>query len=300
MLVAAIVAAHVVPLAEHDAFFRGAVFDVGHVLGFAFATMVLTALLRRATVARGLGAEVGYLSALSLMFVVAVLAEAAQYLTPRDTSFADLLRDVLGIAGGFAAVAALGAHSTSRIGLFAAGAACLLAGLLAPLGAIAARTTVWLDSSTEFGFETWRDRRLVARGSVAAEVVPAPTEWPTQGNVLRMIPNGEQDWEGFSFYGMPRDWSGYSSFSFVAAAADAEPHELVLHVDSSRTGTGPRQRYRSSFTVGTEPREIEISVAEIANRSARGPVDVTDVEAVKILAYDAAGLAFYFDDLRLR
>jgi hypothetical protein len=262
--------------------------------------MLVAVIVRSMPAVEKLHPSAAPLLALLVMLSLAVLGEAAQYPIDRDANLGDLLRDICGIAAGLLAVTARRLSSGRRAVVIAAALVFAVAGLGYPAARLMARTIVWLEASPAIGFEHWYERQLAASGSASMDFVTAPPGWAGAGHVVRVVPEGALDSEGLTLYGLPRDWAKYRTFAFTIAAESAEPHSLMLRIDSPRTASARRGRFRWRFDVGAQPREISIPVEMLAQAGGRRPLDIHNVVAVKILVEDAAGLVFYVDDVGLR
>jgi VanZ family protein len=297
LFVAITLIAHVIPTGDQNDRVRRTIFDIGHVIGFAGFTALLATVMRRERCPPGLSATCAYVVAAILAFGLAVLSEAVQGLTGRDASTGDLLRDIGGISVGLLIAIAFALRPARRLGLILLGVIGLTVMLQNPIGVFVATATARLNSTHSFGFESPLERHLVESAAASVDVVAAPSHWQRSGNVLRVRPDGKR--QRILFFGMPRDWSGYSALRFTVAADSPELRELVLRVDSSGSSNSCEAWFRKRVAVGTEPKEITISIDEIAREFALKGLDITDISHIRFLAWDAAGMAFYLDDLRL-
>lgn len=288
------VVGHVYPSGEDNAFLRGAVFNLGHVVGFALATGLAVVILARIESLAFLGPRRVVAVAAALMAGLAVLSEAAQYPLARDASPADLARDVAGIGvGALVTVGLNGAGRTRLIALTLAGLV-LAAAFAAPVGIVAAKLAA-ARGPAAFGFETWLERRLIHGGTASIGVVEAPPGWEGAGHVLRVTPRGRARREGVTHFGFPRDWSGYDRLVARVGAAEGGPRSVLLVIESPSAERG-RHRYRGRFEIDPEPRELSLNLHAL---TAAAEVDLGRVYQVKVLAEAAAGQTFYVDDLRL-
>jgi VanZ family protein len=298
LLIVLIVTIHLVPTGTGDAYVRGAFFDVAHVMGFAAVTALLIAAYRHKARTLGISEKYVYAGPLTSVLIIALVSEAAQFLTARHADLADFGRDVSGIVVGLIIAVAFQSRPSQRRALILIAIACLTASMYQPVRTLVARTIVWVVPSTCFGFERWFEKGLVASGTAALEIVPAPEYWPTSGKVLRVTPSGRVELDGVSHHGMPRNWSPYSKLSFTIAAEKAELKTLTLIIKSSPTEQSEHSFFQSSFLVNTTPRQIAFFIDEIVGPNF-GLSHLQNIDGINILAENSAGQAFYVDDLRL-
>lgn len=296
-IAAVVLAAHLLPAGGGDAWLRGALFDVAHVVGFAAVAALASVAARHEAAARGISREALQTAVIVALLGLAAVSESAQYFTARDASIGDLLRDASGIVAGVLAALSLRRRGTGRAALLVLAAACLAAGLAGPAGKAVAVVVARLEPRGGASFSNAFADRLLERRNARIEFVSAPSGW-SGGSVVRVTPTSSDD-AGFTYHGLPRDWSAYRALSFTVATERAAPNALMLRVEGSLIGRFRRRRSRLIVPVTTVPREISIPISEIAASSRPGAFDFENVYGVSVLATDAEDSAFLVGDFRL-
>ena len=293
-----VIAAHTLPAAGGDAFLQRAVFDVVHVLGFAVIAASSSVAARRLASSNGISQAKVLSVVAAVLLGLALLAESLQHFTARDASYGDLLRDGFGIAAGMLAGACLPQRGGRRWALLGVCAVLLAASVHRPAATVLTVAIARLGPDGAVRLANRSGLRVMEPRNAAVEIVAAPTGWTGDGPVLRVVPAASGD-AGFTYYGLPRDWSRYRRLRFTIATEHAAPSELTLRVEGPLIGPSRRDRSRIRIDVTTTPRSVSMSLHDIAASSRHGVLRLDDVHGFSVLARDARGSAFYVSDLRL-
>jgi hypothetical protein len=295
-----IVVLHVVPLDFIPFYGMNSVFDLMHVLGFAFVAFIAVRQVR----VRGhwpQGSAAPYLIAIGATLAVALLAESLQLFTSRDAELMDLFRDACGVAGGSLLSLARPLEPFRRrvLGIGVA-IACLALGAMAPLSRLAVQSAARLKFPEIAGFETALDLAAARPVRSVIREVAAPDNWPHAGRVALVSTDDAARYAGVTFTEFASDWSGYDRLELTLASASDETLAFTLRIDDDFGPTRFNERYNRQFDIGPEPVVLSIPLMEIANGPATRTMNMRRITDVMVFLRDEGGGSFYLDAVGLR
>lgn len=293
---------HVLPLGNMDRWLVHAINDIAHVVGFLCTAIVFLFALDTAPATAGWSAGARRVAVLCLVLALGAASECAQAFAPgRSPDWGDLVRDMAGGGIGVVVVAALGMPRRIRLVLLFASAVALALVVRTPVGIVAA--TASADADQQLRFEPFLDRYRVGLASAQLQIRAAPEGWPTAGRIACVAPLGRRNAEGADLHNLPRDWSRYTGLKFVIAADDGLD-ALDLRLESGPVEGPGHGGIRIALPVGPAPREVTLTMAEIAGAPPRrppgiGPLDLGDVRGVTLITRSRTLATFCLDDIRL-
>jgi VanZ family protein len=271
--------------------------DLGHIVAF----VVWTAVWLRAGAAGRMPARRRWIVTLAVCAGLAVLTEAAQWLTGRDASAGDALRDVLGglLALSWCDPAAGSTAPALRRAVRGVSAALLLAALAPASAALAdewlARQTFPLLAGFETPFEAGRwqgearfgiDRSRAAHGTASLRVELLPAEY-----------------SGVSLVHAPRDWRGFKTLRFEAFNPLEEPLDLVCRIhdgEHERRGPDYRNRFNTGLRLAPGWNAIAIDINAVARAPEARLMDMRDIRSFMVFAMRLpAPRTIFLDHVRL-
>jgi hypothetical protein len=273
-----------------------------HAPGFAAAALVILLYLQWKH-----RTPLNYLLAGGTAMAIGVLSEIAQIPGPRDAQFSDLIVDAIGVFGALGTAALWDEQLRSMLGnsllaMLAILSVCALGFALWP--------TIWqsyaiisrADSMpTLLTFEKRWERNIYAlRDLEAQKVVPAPEDWPAEGDkVLHSVERGRFGIL-LRLYPHPH-WKGYSQLSFIAASGNDTIQDVTVAIRDIRPQRGaPWNRFYSNLDIGPEPRRYTVDLREAAESGAERPFDMQHIEAVVVSAsHPGSNVELFLDDFRL-
>ena len=236
---------------------------------------------------------------------VGVLAELLQLISPRDADLLDLGRDLVGIAAGLGAAAMLLHAARIRD---SSGKKFLWRLLAIVPVAIAVLPAAWIMYASVarsismprlLGFEQHWERQIYSTpAQTPLTLAAAPDNWPQTGRVGRLLLDLSA---GVALTLQPhRNWNGYTTFSFLAGAADSRTHRMYLRVHDSQHNNQFDDRFNYSFIVTPLPQRYRIPMADIRDAPATRQLDIASIAEVMLFIYEPqeAGVVLV-DDFRL-
>jgi hypothetical protein len=247
-----------------------------------------------------------YVLAAAIVFAIGVVAEVSQIPGPHDAQLSDLLVNGLGIVGAIGTAALFDRklrQRLSRIGRASILLVCIPALLYSCI------PTLWYSYVTVqqlravpelLTFEHyWELQTFGQPNAQRPQLIPAPAGWPVDGTTIARAQE-QGRWGIFLSQHVPRNWSDYSTLSFVAASTDG-PLALVVGIRDIHPGRdAPRNRFYKRVNVTATPQRFSISFDEIRAKSSERPFDFSHVASVVFsTAKPSDGAELLIDDIRL-
>jgi hypothetical protein len=278
--------------------------NFAHGPAMAVVTLLVLRLLPEATV-RHAPASWRYLCAVAVVLPLAAVIELLQLLLGRDASFADLLRDTLGVGAAIAFSAAFDRRLTARprgralrTGGLLVGVICsaLLAAPLLLTGA------AYLERQRGFpvlvDFRSPYSRYFVAvYGDVRIERnrLPAVARGEAMDTVGLHVQLGRGPQWGLALWEPKPDWRGYKNLRFDIANPTDEPLVLRVRVRDRHPRRDRSERDIGAIQVAPRAREtVQVALPRATTSGAVVPIDVANVRAVVLTkSPDNRATAFY-------
>jgi hypothetical protein len=104
----------------------------------------------------------------------------------------------------------------------------------------------------------------------------------------------------FNLRDLPRDWSGFSAFTFTCINSEAEPFYLIVRVDDIHHDNRPADRYTLRVNLPPGRHVIEVPLTAVATAPDTRPMDMTAIARVILYGYKLeTPRVLLFDDFRL-
>lgn len=275
-----------------------AFWDLGHIAVFALWSYLL---LKNVKVFAGLRfpKQAGLLLVFTL--VVGIFIELLQYGFIRTPSAQDVVRDFIGTLMALAFFAPQrAALSKNVLRSFQISTALLVIGALFPFASaitdeyIARKSfPVLSDFESPFEMSRWECRPgcSIVKG-VATD----------RGSSLK-VPLATTLYSGVSLRFFPRDWRGYSFFSFNIFNESQEPLKMTCRIHDKwhrARGNKYSDRYNRSFTLSPGWNSIRIPLADIASAPRGRRMDMAEIRSVGFFVNKLKKeMNIYVDDLVL-
>jgi len=273
-----------------------------HGPGFAVVALVFVSLLRRQGNVR-----LSYLYAALAAMLAGVVAELAQLAGARDADFGDLLRNAIGIGAGLGLAAVFDPALRARHGRFwltllgIATAAALVATFW---NSVTSAHTLWARSAALPKLATfansWESGLYEEADEPTARPIVRPADWPVTTDDIVLWAASTGRWSTFLHLRPYPDWRAYRTFSFVAASADKDAHELSVEIwDTPPSPDQRRNRFSTNIVVTPTPERITIPFEQIAGAASERAFDFEHVDIVIVSRRGEGRGTVLLDDFQL-
>lgn len=248
-----------------------------------------------------------YLHAGIVAMGIGLLSELVQVPGQRDASVSDLVLDTIGIVAGLSTLALFDREFRSRIagktmaGLVVTSVVSLSLAFVPTAWYAYAAIAQYRALPTLLAFEdAWEREAYRDTLRNLPELVPAAPGWPEGSNTIAYVKESGRSGVLVSIDPY-RDWTNYSSLSFVAASPTEDFQHIALSIrEIRRNGEERGIMYQERLRIGPEPTRYVIPLENIRSAVTKRSFDVTRVKSVALLAatpYSSTEL--FLDDIRL-
>lgn len=270
--------------------------NVGHIPVFGILAVAMLHLVKLAAPSPWKQLPRAYGVAFVLAAVLGAGSELVQYFTPRDASFDDLVRDLVGAASFLALYAALRdpdlrqvrktSNSLRNKLLLVTASLWLLGGWSFLLSA-----TAWANRNISFpvicDFDSWLSTRSLdpIRASLELGVESDASGIPASGTRVHFE---GKDWPGVRVTDVYPDWSHYDSLVLEVAVEGNQPLFLGLAVADQEHNQEYDDRFSTGFEVDPGQHRLAVSLAMVHRGPVHRTLDMSRLDDVRIFT-DSSG-----------
>ena len=146
---------------------------------------------------------------------------------------------------------------------------------------------------------SWERSFFDAYGGAEVEIVQTPIGWPNSRSNALQISFSSTLYSGIEISPHP-DWSEYGSFSFWAASADGQEHQVNIRIHDKWHNWREDDRFNRRVLVGPIPTQYEVTLKEVAASTVAREFDFSQVARIIMYKAHASGNEkIIVDDIRL-